>query len=109
MPLANAVHILSDARGVFIPRDFLTDDYNEIAWDHCTAWGLTEENAEHWQDAANPDSEYYLEAWDWILNSARYTEKETGKVFTLYQDGNLWGLCIEHMTDEEKHNFGFED
>lgn len=100
--------ILSDARGIYIPRDFLTDDYNEIAVDHCAAWGLTEANKEQWEDAANPEAEYYWEAWDWILSNARFVD-EDGNVYNLHQDGDLWGLCYDRMSDEEKSNFGFED
>lgn len=101
--------ILSDARGIYIPRDFLCDDNNEIAWQHCDAWGLNKDNADEWKDAVDPNNEWYWEAWDWILNNARYTEKETGNIYKLYQDGDLWGICYDKMTDEEKSNFGFED
>lgn len=100
--------ILSDARGIYIPRDFLTDSDNAIAWEHCRSWGLTEDNATQWQDAANPESEWYWEAWHWVLSHAKFTDKN-GDIFILHQDGDLWGLCIERMSDEQKHNFGFED
>ena len=96
--------ILSDARGIYIPRDFLTDNYNEEAVEHCRAWGLTDENREHWQDALNPENEWYWGAWDWALNNATYTD-ENGNVFRLWQDGDLWAYCDELMTDEEKQNF----
>lgn len=99
--------ILSGARGTYIPRDFLTDSYNEIVIEHCNAWGLTEENKTHWEDAANPESEYYWESWDWILNNAKYVDEE-GNVYELWQDGDLWGICFERMTKEEKESFGFE-
>lgn len=100
--------ILSDARGIYIPRDFVCDDNNEIAVEHCAAWGLTEANGDMWKSAADPESEHYWEDWDYILNNARYKDDE-GHVYTLYQDGDLWGLCAERMTDEEKDNFGFND
>jgi len=100
--------LLSDARGHYIPRDFICDDYNEVAVEHCAAWGLNEDNKEAWIDAADPESEFYWEAWNWILTIARYTDDE-GNVYCLYQDGDLWALCLARMTDEEKSNFGFED
>lgn len=99
--------ILSDARGIYIPRDFLCDDNNAIDEEHCARWGLTKENREQWEAAANPDEEWYWEAWDWVLNNARYTD-EAGNVYTLHQDGDLWGLCVERMTNEEKRSFGFD-
>lgn len=100
--------ILSDARGIYIPRDFVTDNNNEIATDHCAAWGLTDDNRDQWADAADPESEWYWEAWTWILDNAKFTDAD-GDVYILHQDGDLWGLCVERMTDEEKSNFGFED
>lgn len=105
----NAVSlILSDARGIYIPRDFLTNDYEEVDMEYCAAWGLTEENMEHWIDATNPDSDNYWESWEWVINNAAWREDD-GSVFRLYQDGDLWALCFERMTDEEKQNFGFDE
>ena len=106
--LAAVTLILTDARGVYLPRDFLTDNANEIATEHCAAWGLTDANRQHWESAADPDDEWYWQAWDWILDHARYQDGD-GDVYVLHQDGDLWGICIERMTDEEKSNFGFED
>lgn len=107
--IKNAVNlILSDSRGIYIPRDFLTDDYNEIAVEHCEAWGLTDDNHSRWIDASDPESEFYWEAWDWILNNAKYV-CEDGSRFTLHQDGDLWGICFDRMSEEEKQNFGFEE
>ena len=86
------VLILSDSRCIYIPRDFICYDCNEIAWEHCAAWGLTKENAEYWRDAANPDSEFYWYAWDWILNNAEYDEN--GNKYRLFQDGGSMGLVL---------------
>jgi hypothetical protein len=100
--------ILSDARGIYIPRDFLTDGQNQIAWEHCAAWGLTRLNTQHWVMATDPESEFYWEDWEWILANARYLDKKTGDIYYLHQDGDLWGLCYEKMTNKEKENFGLE-
>lgn len=101
------IHILSDARGVYIPRDFLTDQYNEVDHEHCAAWGLTEANEAWWRDAIDPDSEGYWEAWAWICDHARFTT-DNGDVYRLHQDGDLWGICYERMTAEERANFGLD-
>jgi hypothetical protein len=45
--------------------------------------------------------------WIWVLDNAKYLA-EGGDVYQLHQDGDLWGICYEKMTDEEKENFGFE-
>jgi len=105
----NAVNlILSDSRGIYIPRDFITGDDNFIDHGHCKAWGLTEENQESWIDASIPTNEFYWDAWDWILNNAKYVD-ENGNVFRLHQDGDLWAYCYELMTSEEKKNLFDEE
>ncbi len=101
------IFILSESRGMSIPRDFLTDSLGDIAEEHCIAWELTADNSDWWQDAADPCSEHYWECWDWILANAKYTTAD-GDIYRLHQDGGLWGICYEKMTDEEKKNFGFD-
>ena len=96
--------ILSDSRGIYIPRDFIANNENQIAEEYCKLWGLTEENKENWIDCLDPNSENYCESWDWILNNAKFVDKE-GNVFKLWQDGDLWSYCYELMTKEEKENF----
>ena len=100
--------ILSDARGIYIPRDFLCDDANEIATEHCAAWGLNADNFGEWLLATEPDSEGYWDAWDWVLTHAKYVD-DAGNTYCLHQDGDLWALCVERMTEDEKENFGFDD
>lgn len=97
------VLILSDARGIYIPRDFVCDDYNEIDVDHCEAWGIKLEDAAILQ---NPDNDGYWDAWNNVLSYAEYNHN--GDIYRLMQDGDLWAYCYEKMTIEEKRNFGFD-
>lgn len=90
--------LLSDNRGIYIPRDFVTD------FDLTKFHGISSEDIE---TCKNPDDDWYWEAWDSILNNASYTDDE-GNEYTLHQDGDLWLICFELMTDEEKQNFGFD-
>jgi len=96
--------ILSDARGVYIPRDFVTDNHGEIDSEHCAAWGIKEADAEVLKD---PEHDQYWDAWECVLNYAKYTDN-TGNVYTLHQDGDLWGVCYEKMTQAEREGFFFE-
>lgn len=96
--------LLSDARGIYIPRDFITDDYNEISVDTCSKWGIKPEDAEIL--ASGPDHEFYWDAWDDVINYAVCTVD--GNTYRLYQDGDLWALCHSRMTMEERQNFGFD-
>ena len=101
----STILILSDSRGVFIPRDFVTDQFGDIAVDHCDKWGIKPEDAAVLADG--PDHEFYWETWDDILDNAEFVDTN-GDKYTLYQDGNLWGICIARMSMEQRQNFGFD-
>lgn len=89
--------LLSDARGVYIPRDFI-EGFDLSLWS-----GISEEKKE---ECMNPNSEYYWWAWDSILDNATFTEN--GNTWRLMQDGDLWAYCYELMSNEERENFGFD-
>ena len=92
--------LLSDARGVYIPRDFVEGFDRE-------AWGLSDPDFDWaWETCSDPDNEHYWEAWEQILWHATYTCGDY--YWKLCQDGDLWALCDDLMTDEEKRNFGWE-
>lgn len=97
--------ILPDSRGVYIPRDFVTDENREIADSRCEKWGISHEDAEIL--AAGPDHEFYWDAWDAVLANAEFTD-DTGGKYRLYQDGNLWGICPARMSMDERQNFWFD-
>lgn len=91
--------LLSDARGIYIPRDFVTG-FDMAEWQ-----GISENDV---KDCENPENEYYWNSWEMILNNAKHTDKN-GNVWRLMQDGSLCAYCFELMTNEEKENFGFND
>ena len=105
-PKANAVTLLlSDQRGQYIPRDLISDDHGEtVNLKNCEIWHISENDA---TELLDPENEFYWDTWERVLTSA-YAEI-AGDYFTLHQDGDLWAVCIERMTDEEKKNFGFTD
>lgn len=103
--MSAVIHFLSDARGVYIPRDFVTDEYNDVAESHCAAWGIKSDDTEIL--AAGPEHEFYWETWDDVLDYAEFTD-ENGDKYQLYQEGNLWGICHARMSMEERQNFGFD-
>ena len=86
--------LLSDSRGVYIPRDFA--DFG-AHWD-----GVKAEDLEIL--AAGPEHEHYWDAWDAVLGAATYTDGNDN-VWHLSQDGDLWAYCEELMTAEEHYNF----
>lgn len=89
------VLLLTDARGIYIPRDFIQ---GFDGWQ-----GITEWQGEQLQ---NPDNNFYWDAWADVLNTATY-EKD-GHTYRLMQDGDLWAYCIELMPEEEQLSFGFD-
>ena len=103
-------HLLSDARGQYIPRDFV-ECFN------LADWGIDPESWAAQTCAEGPDNHDYWDAWEQILNNAEYKsgeytvgeDKLTIHTWRLYQDGDLWALCDELMSDEEKQNFGFDE
>ena len=87
--------LLSDARGVYIPRDFC-QNFNLCQW-HIK---------EDYQDSlSHPNNEFYWDYWNEVINNAYFID-EVGNKWELYQDGDLWAICHKLMTDAERVNFG---
>ena len=93
-PPSNIELLLSYARGRYIPRDF-------IEGFDTTEWNIGEDDIKNCSD---PSNEYYWDAWRKICDTARYTAAD-GRVYSLYQDGNLWAVCYDSMTDKEIQDF----
>lgn len=90
--------LLSDSHGIYIPKLFLESFLS------FKTWGLLKSD---FKNLRNPENKSYWDTWDTCLNDAKHTDKD-GNVWQLWQDGDLWAVCYELMTDEEKQNFGFE-
>jgi len=95
--LANIEFLLSDARGIYIPRDFFQDFDLE-------KWNLKGEDLTTLND---PENENYWDVWDHVLNTAYFEIDD--KKYSLYHDGDLLAIAYDHLTDEEKDNLGFDD
>jgi hypothetical protein len=98
--LAAVELLLSDARGQYIPRDFVTE---------CdpTQWGIKLGSFEKRQ-LSNPEKEFYWSTWESVLHRAKHKTPE-GNVYRLHQDGDLYAICDELMTDDEYFNFYGEE
>lgn len=73
---------ISDARGVYIPRDFAQSiDFANVA----------NVSQEDWDTLlAGPDGEWYWEAWSDVENNATVRDTQNGKVYAVRQDGDCW-------------------
>ena len=81
--------LMSDNRGVYIPRDF-AEGFD--GWS-----GINIEDLEILKKG--PDVDWYWEAWDNVLNDAFHNDKD-GFTWRLYQDGDLFAICDQLMTNE---------
>lgn len=85
--------LLSDARGIYIPRDFASD---------CTGWdNISDQDRKILE--TGPEHELYWDTWNDVLSEASFTD-DFGKVWQLWQDGDLFIFCSELMSDEEHEN-----
>ena len=86
---------LSDARGIYIPRDFATgfaDRDKTVSGVDDETWTILEEG---------PDHEWYWEAWEDVCNDATVTD-EHGNKFTVYQEGDCWLIPVGMEWDDQK-------
>lgn len=117
--------LLSDTRGVYIPRDFVSsvlgltvedfilDDSGDVIGltpgadtTYLIKWDLAGQlnslyDCLEFNGAI--ESETYWDSWDTIEQSAKFEDGHT-----LLLDGDLFALNVDKMTREEKRNFNFE-
>jgi hypothetical protein len=90
---------LSDARGIYIPRDW-ANSFSELA----TISGIEDDTLAILR--AGPDHEQYWEAWEEVLDRATVRD-DKGNVFTVYQDGDCWLIPEGMVWDEETEFFAW--
>lgn len=71
--------ILSDTRGIYIPRDFA-----EL---YGADYGITPDDLDIL--LSGPDHEFYWDTWDTVLDYAEYVD-DNGHTWKLHQDGDLF-------------------
>ena len=99
MKLSNIALLLADNRGTYIPQHFAEGfDMAE--------WHVSDDDAATLR--AGHDGEWYWEAWDHVLDTAYYLADD-GRKFILWQDGDLWAVCADALSDEEYREFFGEE
>jgi hypothetical protein len=91
----NVSLLLDCSRGIYIPQHFV-EYYDMDQYD-----GVDPEDVKILK--SGPDHEWYWEAWDNMLNNVTYNHD--GKVYALYQDGDLYAVAYDSMSDEEYEEF----
>ena len=90
--------LLSDNRGIYIPKNF----YNDFDLEK---WNVSNIDL---SDLDNVYSDGYWDTWNIVLNNSFFIS-ENGDKFNLYQDGDLWAVCYDKLTKGDKESLGFED
>lgn len=92
--------LLADsAMGVYVPKHFA--DIAADTWE-----GFDPKDRAILKEG--PEHEQYWDAWTDVLDNTKITT-ETGYTYGLWQDGDLWAVCDELITDEEYKNFYGEE
>ena len=87
------VLISNDSEGIYLPKNFV---------ERFEGWEGIE--SEWIEDCLNVDNEYYWDSWNNILDNA-YFITEDGHVWRLNQDGDLFAICYELISDSDYYNF----
>lgn len=82
--------LIDEAAGIYIPQKFYTN-FN------CRLWGLSKEA---FRDLLDSESTLYWDAWDEVLDQAKYVDEE-GHTWTLHQDGSLFAVRDDHNFDAQ--------
>ena len=94
------IHFIDSNRGVYIPQAFMemidpqywqpiTDDDKKIL----LAGPYANDNSAYW------------DVWHEFTCGGQYVTDQDGNKWYLHQDDDLFLMCIDKMTDEEKENF----
>ena len=95
MKTLEPILFLSDARGIYIPRDFAT------GIDRSRVTGIDPADLDYLADG--PDGEHYWDTWADVCARAVVTDRD-GVRYSVYQDGDCW-LLPEGMTVDDCGTF----
>lgn len=91
---------LSDARGVYIPRDFansFADRAKHVKNVKDEDWTILE---------AGPDHEQYWDAWTDVCDNARVTD-ENGAEYFVWQEGDCWLVPVGMEWNDDEDGFAW--
>jgi hypothetical protein len=97
---------LSDARGVYIPRDFansFADRAKHVSGVTDETWTILEAGPD-----AGETGESYWDAWNDVCENAAVTD-EHGNKFRVCQDGDCWLIPADMEWNDETGSFDYPD
>ena len=98
--MENVKCIVDGANGVFVPMVFAQTVNRALLS------GVTAETLDYLAKKESLEDEGFWDAWDSVLNNARITHN--GKIYHLHQDGDLFAIDWDNLTDDESEAFGLE-
>ena len=98
--MSKGIHLLvPDRYGIYVPLTFAESLSENWFLVNSDALDIVKEG---------PDHPEYWDAWNDVLVDASFKDNNKN-LWRLYQDGDLWMICTELMTDEEYENFFGEE
>ena len=95
--MQNIEILLDECRGINIPRDFVNEFHLDL-WD-----GINPDDVKICLAGDTIENECYWDAWHDICDNATYTED--GQTWHLWQDGCLFAINYDALSDEEYLEF----
>ena len=99
--MQNVECIIDGHHGVYVPLVFVQTVNRALLS------GVAVETLEYLAKEESLEDDGFWEEWDSVLNNARITHN--GKIYHLHQDGDLFAIAWDNLTDEEMVSFGLGD
>ena len=99
--MRNVECIVNGAHGVFVPMVFAQTVNRALLS------GVTTEDLDYLAKDGSIEDDGFWDIWDSVLNNAHITHN--GKIYHLSQDGDLFAIAWDNLTEDEKYNFGLGD
>ena len=95
--MENVKCIVDGTNGVFVPMVFAQTVNRALLS------GVTAETLDYLAQNSSVEDDGFWDAWDSVLNNARITHN--GKIYHLHQDGDLFIIDWDNLTDDESEAF----
>ena len=98
--MRNIECIIDSRHGVFVPVVFAQTINRALLS------GVSAETLDYLAKEGSLEDDGFWEEWDSVLNNARITHN--GKIYHLHQDGDLFAIDWDNLTDKEYESLGLE-
>ena len=99
--MRNIECIIDSRHGVFVPVVFAQTINRALLS------GVSAETLDYLAKGESLEDVGFWDTWDCVLNNARITVE--GKTYHLHQDGGLFAIDWDNLTEEESEVFGLGD